>query len=340
MGSKGACGVQGDYIKTTVAVPRQKQRRSIPKAFRFFILCCMSAIIALCIGIFILIRSSNWGGTHALSFLVVFRGENKEHIQRPLTIVTLKPSEETITTLEIPDTLRIEALHGYGQYPASALYGLMQLEKLPASFLTQAISFQFGIPVSHILVVDEERQQLGVDTLSRLSFENVTMKQSSTLPYLDRLKVWWFISHVRKNKVNQVDLQSSGAIQGDVLDIVKNDSIISSIFPDQQLRQEQLSVAVVNTTSEAKLASRVGRALFNMGINVVRVTDTKLLSEKTYMAYSYDTQKQSETIRVISRMFDVAKNGVVQDVAATNEYRADIVLFIGDDTASVFSTTR
>lgn len=331
--------MQNDYINTTVPiVPRRPlQPHGNGGKKTVFLLFCVF-IVALIVATFILFQMSTWDGKSAVSFLVVFSEDSEESLQRSLAIVTLQPEDHSLDVIEVPDTLKIDTIYGYGQYSSSALYGLMKLEKHNMSFLTQTMAFQFGIPVEHVVMSNEKKQEVNIDLLANSFWNQMLFKEVSTFSYLDRVKAWWYLTHVRKDKMTSIDMLSSGLIHGDELDIVKCDQIISQVFPDPKIREEQISVAIVNTTDEAKLGTRLGRIFFNMGINVVRVTDSKDTYEKTRIVYSYNDHKNFLATKIIQNIFVISKDNVFKDSQVAEEYRADLVLLVGEDIAKVFRT--
>lgn len=331
--------MQNDYINTTVPIVPRRPLHSYGGGKKKTVFLLLTVfIVALAIASFILFRMSTWDGRSAISFLVVFSEDNQESLQRSLAIVTLQPEDHSLDVIEIPDTLKIDTIYGYGQYSSSALYGLMKLEKHDMSFLTQTMTFQFGIPVEHVVMLPEKKQNVDIDLLANSFWNQMLFKEVSTFSYLDRVKAWWYLTHVRKDKMTSIDMLSSGLIHGDVLDIIKSDQIISQVFPDPKIREEQISVAIVNTTNEAKLGTRLGRIFFNMGINVVRVTDSKDSYEKTKLVYSYNDHKNFLATKIIQNIFVIPKDNVFKEAPITEEYRADLVLLIGEDIAKMFQT--
>ncbi len=330
--------MQNDYINTTVPIVPRRPLHSGGGGKKTVLLLLGVFVVALIVASFLLIRMSTWDGRSAVSFLVVFSEDNEESLHRPLAIVTLQPEDHSLDVIEIPDTLKIDAIYGYGQYASSALYGLMKLEKRDMSFLTRTMAFQFGIPVEHVVMLSEKKQNVDIDLLANSFWNQMLFKEVSTFSYLDRVKAWWYLTHVRKDKMTSIDMMSSGLVHGDALDIVKCDQVVSQVFPDPKIREEQISVAIVNTTGEAKLGARLGRMFFNMGINVVRVTDSKDVYEKTKLVYSYNDHKDFLATKIIRNIFTIPKENVFQDTSTTEDYRADLVVLVGEDIAKMFQS--
>lgn len=329
--------MEQDYNKENVAVPPRRIRsHSALGSVKIVLFLLLLLVVAGVCAVGILLRFSSWDGQSSMTFLVVFEGGEDNAVRRPLAVVTLQPFDHSISSMELPEDLQIETLYGYGPYPSSALYGLMKLEHLPPTFLEQTIAFQFGIPARNIVFAGSTKQPMTVDMLSQSFWKQLFFRETSTFPYLDRFKAWWFLSHVRKDKMTRVDLVSSGAVNNSTLDIIKSDEIVSKIFPDPLLQQEQVTVAVVNTTAEPKIATRVGRALFDMGINVVRVTDSRDGYPETHLVYTFSDHKRSLTSETIQHVFGMEPAQVSVDTAITADYRADIVLLLGEDAASMF----
>ncbi|MBI5150967.1 MAG: LytR C-terminal domain-containing protein [Candidatus Pacebacteria bacterium] len=306
----------------------------------------LTMFLALLCSAAILMAQSQWNGKSQRTFLII-SGDPHETTKH-LTIVMVRnelPSRKVVL-LQLPDTLALETLYGYGPYKSSSLYGLAALEKLSHSFLVQTLAFQFGIDIHDLIVTPNQSLTFSLADLQRLQADTLLFRAKSSMAYIDRYQMWRVLSSLRKDQFDVIDLLSSGmAKKGDnvsgeqryLLDIVKLDPFILQLFAQSDLRKESKTVAIVNTTSEKRLASRVARAFANMGINVVNITQSAFPIETTNLEGEGQESVQSDAADVIKRILLIPGNRTTISPQHALEYRADLVLFLGNDTAQLFT---
>ena len=89
---------------------------------------------------------------------------------------------------------------------------------------------------------------------------------------------------------------------------VVNSYTFDTLFSDEKIVQERLSIAIVNATGEAGIGRRLERVLSSVGGNVISVTtaqDTKEGSEVTYVTEkSYTQERITRLLGIQSRFTD------------------------------------
>lgn len=335
-----------DFIRKTRA-PRKRLAPPREDPFKTFLLSPHVLIggalflLSLTLGVFILMRAADWDKKTQFGFVVV--SGKKEDVARPLTLVSVNGEEHTAVIMPLPDALMIETLSGYGQYKAASLQGLATLEHQPYTFITQSLALQFGIDLRGVIWIKETPQNLPKNlsqtltaaTLGSLLRSTLFFGQESTLRAIDRYALWQFFRALRKDQVTTLDTLSSAIVvpKGSTFlyDPMRADPIIFQLFSDTKLRKEDKTIAVVNATNEPRLGTRVARALANMGASITNVSTAPEEMAYTTLTYADASIKNSLTGKVILRTLNLSKEALVNQPGKNTQYRADLVLFIGQD---------
>ena len=311
----------------------QKTRR-IKTVIRFTLL---GIVLVLLIGIgFKIYRSiakSVWDGQSQLNLAI-----NPSIADQPVLIAAFNPEEKSLNVLLIPPRTFIETIHGYGPYRVESIYRLGELNKKGGELFQGSLQEYLGIPVDAFASISNFEFPISNETKNSLSELLVGLLKSgkTNLTKWDVIRLWWSLRNIRQDKVNLVDLgQTSASQEVDLLDGTKAnkidterlESIMSQFFVDKKLKQEDLTVAVLNGTNHAGLANKVATLIKNIGGQVMTVGDTEngqgeslrqcqIKSEKKY--------KNSYTVRKLSHVFDCQWEG--EPMA---EQRANLVLIVG-----------
>jgi hypothetical protein len=347
-----------DFVRKTraprrrVPVPNERSSQGLLSRLHPRLLTAV-VILATSIGIgfFLLKERATWNGNDQVGFVVVFG--NDAEVSRPLALVVVKGTAHTATVMALPNTLEIETLRGYGNYKSSSLYGLSSLEKLPTSFVTQTLAMQFGINLTDVIWVPGKDMTLSSQRLAGAFFSGILLRNHSTFSLIDRFRLWRFFSSLRPDQFSSIDIASSsvflppaqpttpGQAVADPtllqLDPVKLDPLVFQLFSDDALRKENAAVAIVNTTGELRLGTRVARALSNMGVNVISVTSTNDGLATTQLLTADVVGTQTRAAKLIQRLLLLPNANLKTDAARTLEFRSDLVLMLGKDIATMYS---
>lgn len=321
-------------------------------------------VVAFAIGMRMIMQKSRWDGVGQYGVLVVTDHPNQS--AKSLAFLIVHGKENTATLMPLPDTLLVETLHGYGQYKVSSLLGLAELEKLPPAFVLQTLGFQFGVNIQDLIEVQPQRNQqsdpqssqpMTPSTLQQMFAQSLVFRVPSSLSYFDRYRLWKFFASMRKNQLSIIDVLSSSLVKpvdqqpidqqpidqkpkGETLyapDFLKLDALIHSLFADPDLRKEDKAIAVINTTGEARLATRVARALNLMGYDVVNIAQTSNAIGKTHLDLGQKELFSTKTVQTLQPFFSLETKEVTVSQQHALEYRADIVLFLGTDMTALLT---
>lgn len=201
----------------------------------------------------------------------------------PISLVSLDASSQTISFLVIPDGTYIEAASGYGPCRVEKIYPLGELEGRGIELLAASFETYFGLPIDGWLRVEKEWSLGEAKRLFSGSINLAFKDQSRTnLSYWDLARLWLMTSRTRSHKVEVVDLGETTVAEEFTLpdgakarkvDSQRISKIISNLFTDKRLRQEDLAIAVMNASGETGLAAEAARLVTNIGGRLVEVGD-------------------------------------------------------------------
>lgn len=227
------------------------------------------------------------------------------------------PTKEITISLIKSD--QISVLGGYGDYELERVYPLLNLERKKDDFQLAAMSWGTRTLIDSILDIKPTAQIISKKQLQRqlwtASLNHLTNPRES----IELLKAFFFTRSVPVEQIYFSD-QSISVNELNILDNV--------------VLYEDCLVAVVNTSEKIGLASKMSDILEKNGAMVVRVTD----QNSPYQLSTFSFSSSHGSCQALSKRLGVLFPGkVIQQNHSQlqQEYRADLVIFIGKDLADL-----
>lgn len=148
-------------------------------------------------------------------------------------------------------------------------------------------------------------------TTIALSYNNVKTK----LTIFDILRLMIFAKNVPGNNISVKSVsfpQTSDRL----------DSLIASLFTDDLISQDNVSIQIINTTGVLGLGQKFERILVNMGCNVISVSSSQKQYPATHIEYF---GAQTYTLHKMTKLLDIPLSQL------TMQPVANIVITIGND---------
>ena len=279
------------------------------------------------------VTKSVWDGQSQLNLAI-----NPSRAGQPVLIVGFNPEGKSLNVLSIPAGTFIETIHGYGPCRVESLYRLGELNKKGQELFRGSLETYLGVPIeAYALMInnDEKAEEMkNKEGIARF-LKSLLKRGQTNLTKWDLLRLWLGFKNLRQDRINLIDLgQTSASKQVDLpdgtkankIDTERLESIMSQFFVDKKIKQEDLTVAVLNGTNHAGLANQAATLIKNIGSQVVAVGDTPLpLKNGKCEVRSEKKYKNSYTIRKLSHLFDCHWEG-----GPTSSQRADVVLILGE----------
>ncbi|MBI2031820.1 MAG: LytR C-terminal domain-containing protein [Candidatus Levybacteria bacterium] len=122
----------------------------------------------------------------------------------------------------------------------------------------------------------------------------------SDLNTADIVKLWIFLITVKEESIKEENLSIN-------LDEAERDKILSEVFEEEKIAQEKINIEVVNSAGEYGLGNRIARLLTNIGGNVILVSTSQNLEEKSAIFYKGEQVYTLERLKKILR-FNTQEN--------------------------------
>ena len=296
---------------------KAKKERKFVLAKKVFLILLLIVLLGGFFKIYQSIQRSSWQGDSR--FNIVFDS-------LPVLIASFGSSDNEINFLLIPKGTFIETIHGYGSCRAESINRLGEINNQSGEFLSESLQNYLGLPLdsyllsSSDLVFENNPTSLKSYLLANLSFFSKTRKEAS-LNNWDLLRLWWYLKKTNLNKFNIVDLSSTPASEEITLpdgnkaikiDPNRLELLITQFFSDSKIKEEDLSIAVLNSTEHVGLASKMANLIKNIGGQIIKIGEiTTVLKNDDYNCEirSSKEYKNSYTVRKISKIFNCRWTG-------------------------------
>lgn len=240
-----------------------------------------------------------------------------------VSFVTFDPVEKKMQTIKFPKNLAIKS-RSVGEYRIENLYRLGKYQNEGGEFSRRKVQGFMKIPITGYLV--------GEGSIKG-AFLN---KTESNLSWIDRLVLARKSSKYSAVEIDEDDLLRAGVIlnneSGDYSYMQERlTEYVGKRLFDWEVGTEGLTVSVINESGVDGLGSDMGSFLTNIGLDVIMVRSGNRESEKTKVAFSPNKQK-SLAMELINKVF----NFELSSSEEIEEYRADIVFFVGRDALNLF----
>ena len=295
----------------------QKQRRV--SQTRLMIGRLLAAVVViftagLLVGFGGILKRSLWNGQTRLTLAVA---------SRPVRVISFSPQEQSLGFLTFADNTYLEAIHGYGNYLLESIYPLGELEGKGGggALLAKSLQENLGLVIDgYISIPNSEFRIQNSESEAKGGFIGIVVsllknQGETNLNRWDLIRLWWEAGKVRKDKINLVNLDKP-------LDPERLEGIIGPYFLDEKIREEALTIAVLNTTNQPGLAAQQARIIKNLGGRIVSLGDA---ADEKCQIRSARKNKESQTVKRLAQIFGCPWAG--EDLLGQ---RADLVLVLGE----------
>jgi len=276
----------------------------------------------------------------------VWDGRNKINIVfigQKVFIFSLDPQEKKAIILSLPPKTFIETIRGYGDYPLESIYKLGEQEGLDGGeFFASSLQENLRVPIDgYVLISDFKETNLTSKPREFIlaCFKDLFFGRNKTnLKRGDLAFLWLKLIKVRQNKISIGDLEKLDIAEkvilpdgtgGFKINSQKFKKVALEFFKDLQIRQENLEIAVLNSTSYSGLATRMADLIENIGGRVVEVGEIKnskfQIPNSKCELKSKKGLKKSYTLRKLEKVF-----GCQWQEEEAGVYRGDLVLIVAE----------
>lgn len=293
-----------------------------------------------------LTRNSTWQGDSNIN--LVIKGAET-------SFFSYNPIEKTVKILKIPGETYVEVPGGFGSWQIRSVYplGATDQKSNGGQLLKDAVSGLVGMPIDGVVELTDQLSLIPIkEVVGSLrknpveAFGTLQEIRSNLTPF-ELLRLFKGINSVRFDKIYEYEL-SDGMLSQTTLpdgsevsepDLVRIDAFMNSNFYETKFRDEQVTIAVFNTTEVPGLALTAARMVSNMGGNVIITTnasaDLPFKDGLTQTKVVIKDQKGKSTGKRLSEIFapECIKDEKCAILGDTdiNTSRAQIDIIMGKD---------
>jgi len=248
-------------------------------------------------------------------------------------LLGLDPVDSEIILIEIPSETQIEVAFGLGSYPIDSVFELSRLEKKEGILLAQTLENNLAIPVKAWVDYQKEIDfHQPKNLFLQLIYSSLKGEAKTNLTNWDRLQLLYTIKNVSVFRSNSYNLSNLNLLEevelpdknkGLRIEPERIDAFIQTHFQERKLREENLTIEVINTTQFPGLAERGARLLNNLGVEVVGVNNQEEKTNRCQLV-GEGKLKNNYSAKFIRQIFDC------QWQDSQEEGRADLILILGE----------
>jgi hypothetical protein len=253
-------------------------------------------------------------------------------------LVSISADEPDALIFVFDPNFLVEGVYGYGEYKIGSLLNLGKLEKLGDKLIKKSVQNTMGLRVQGYVSseVPNDLDENPNTWLKKLIRPMSLSLIGNEIGILDVIRFSERISGLRKDQIEVMPLHESRlavtVLQPDgtevfQLDKLRLDGYLLNRIKGSVYTEEDHGVAVVNTTPHYGLATSVSRLFLNSGLDVVGVGENQMNLETTQILIKDEELANQETTRFATYAFDEYE----LKVGETDEYRAEVVVLIGED---------
>ncbi len=257
----------------------------------------------------------------------------------PVRVVSYDRERQQIAVLLIPADTVVDVVRGYGAYPVGSVWKLDLLDKRRGVLFTETLEEATGIPVRFFIDPFDQIQPGGsaqsdmqgvfsLPTLIRL----MVAPGRSNLPVSILVSLLRSIPSMNPTDVRVFDLSRSGILaketQADgsgatAIDSPRLSLLLGTHIEDAAIRQENLRIAVFNTTPAPGLAQKASRVMEQAGFHVVTVGNNDAIRPDRCVIRAKEDVLKSVSVRTLEYLYGCS----VQE--ETDPSVSDVSVFLG-----------
>ncbi len=265
----------------------------------------------------------------------------------PVTLWSWDAKEKAFIVVVFPADTAVDAVGGYGRYSLASLWKLGFIDKREGTLLARTVSNVIALPVPWYIgrqrdALPEIKDPLadGKALFSPAGIGAFLLRRIPTnMPLWSFISLSWNLARARPDDITVYDLAkrtvttpetlADGTTQH-VLDTARLDVVLKGIFEDEQIRRENLTIALYNTTTTPFLGNQAGRVIANQGGLVVAVGNEPPQRDECVMQAKEEIET-SATAERVGQLFSCRFEPI------TDDGRADILVKLGTKYAQTFT---
>lgn len=234
------------------------------------------------------------------------------HTSPPVLLSYPPDKEDKILLFILPEDLTLTVPYGYGAYRFAAVWKLSNLENNP-SLVRDALTDLFGVPVVGMIGTNRS-QAVSFDPIHSTS-DLATMIQlgekNSNLKFTERLQLMFDLRFLSPRRLLTYDVRNQPLYETvslpggtDIYQVEPNrwDNFLSQKFDEAKIREEALTVAILNSTDTSGIGQKFARFVSAVGGKVLKVANETSEIKGCQVRVS-EANQQKLLVRFLTREF-------------------------------------
>ncbi|HUW24078.1 MAG TPA: LytR C-terminal domain-containing protein [Patescibacteria group bacterium] len=217
--------------------------------------------------------------------------------------------------LVLPAEDKVKVPRDFGEYQLGKVYALGELEKRGGQLLEETTRELLLAPIFGYLYYPQPLEQLAWTKpkafLKRIFWEAFWGEAKTDLRRADLALLFW-----RASRLNETLCETRDFRQGE-----------ETLLPDQRLREESLSLEILNATNHNGIAQEAAYFVEKAGGRVVHFGDAQESESSCHLLVTNPVE--SYTARWLATVFDCPTRRIKRIEGTTA--RADLILILGED---------
>lgn len=274
----------------------QRNGKTLRMAFVFLLLIVLLVTGSFLEKVYILFRKSLFDGGHRINVLLQDRSLEKDNN----ILISFAPDQKNISTLDVQGVKKVSP---------------------------QKLAVIIGVPIDGFIIFSSnllEKNKFKIDDILSLLQQGAkqTSIEKTNLTFFDFVRLWFFVKSIPTYQLINEEYRITDI--NEALSDQRLDRVVVSLFADDTLSKEKVSVQIINASGVTGLGNRLARLLTNSGGNVVAVSTGNSILPKSEIAF---TEKEAYTFKRISRILPY------NTVQMKRQSISDIIITLGKDKA-------
>lgn len=334
-----------------------RKKKNIDRKLRLVKAIIAIIVLFILLGtIFSFIKSSRWDGQRRFTIIVASQIEADKVENSPLVLFSIEPRTNRALLLTIvPETI-LEVPFGYGEYKAASVFHLGELDKtgnggyllkktIEETLSIAADGYVISNNLSYLSKIHTYEDVRGIKskyfTYSSLLFKLPQIftnynRVKSDIAFYDQLKLVLAIASLRTDQIEFLPLTGERLVKSQILadgtevkainyEIV--DSFLADRFQDKLIREEEVTIEVVNSTGATGEANNFTRILTHLGADVIfKSSQDRQLSSSCIILLADRSFSSSEIVKRMKLIYNCELSGTQEEVI-----HSDIKIILGRD---------
>lgn len=284
-------------------------------------------ILSVGLVFFVWFMQRQWRQPVQRSLLVVHTSEDP--IRRPLTLLIATADSSRLLIVPLPRDQQIPVMGTGTEYPSDAWVGVTELEKQPWSYLISNMGQTYGIQADGVVWTDQPYDNFEFAQAKTLANKMLFNQVKTTVRQWDRWSWQKMVYSVPAYKAERREDLNTFLNAEKRMEINLSDRFLAQFFQDTTIRQNRVSVAVLNASGQQGRAQQIARMLELIGFEV-RSVDTIEPQEQSKLLVHPDWIKKTDAQWPQERLHQIFSSyEITPDTDQTERRRTDVVVIVG-----------